>query len=169
MVAGNHDWAVAGLTEYKDTNSVRAVAGIEYTKKVITNENLRWLRSLPLRYREDGIEFVHASPVSPENWRYLTLGTWGEDSIRKEVNEALAGMNGQICFVGHSYIPAIFLEESPKNVKKIDPGKSARELKDCRAIVDVGSIGCPRILSKRASLVIFARDTKTVHFRTFPI
>ncbi len=73
------------------------------------------------------MEFVHASPVRPEEWYYLTLGISGEDSVLEEVSDNLAEMNGQICFVGHSHIPALFLEEGPRNVRRINQNKSACE------------------------------------------
>ena len=169
VVAGNHDWAVAGLTEYKDSHSNRAVEGIDFTKKVITSQNLSWLEGLPLHYREDEIEFVHASLVRPEEWYYLSLCVPLSDSNRQDVEENFSVMNGQVCFIGHSHVPTIFLEKGPKNIKVITPNDPDYELAGRRAIIDVGSVGEPRTSSKRASLVVYDVENQAISFKRFPI
>jgi predicted phosphodiesterase len=169
VVAGNHDWAVAGLTEYKDSHSKRAVEGIDFTKKVITSQNLSWLEGLPLHYREDEMEFVHASLVRPEEWYYLSLCVPLSDSNRQDVEENFSVMNGQVCFIGHSHVPTIFLEKGPKNIKVITPNDPHYELAGRRAIIDVGSVGEPRTSSKRASLVVYDVENQAISFKRFPI
>lgn len=169
VVAGNHDWAVAGLTEYKDSHSNRAVEGIDFTKKVITSQNLSWLEGLPLHYREDEMEFVHASLVRPEEWYYLSLCVPLSDSNRQDVEENFSVMNGQVCFIGHSHVPTIFLEKGPKNIKVITPNDPDYELAGRRAIIDVGSVGEPRTSSKRASLVVYDVENQAISFKRFPI
>ena len=169
VVAGNHDWAVAGLTEYKDSHSNRAVEGIDFTKKVITSQNLSWLEGLPLHYREDEMEFVHASLVRPEEWYYLSLCVPLSDSNRQDVEENFSVMNGQVCFIGHSHVPTIFLEKGPKNIKVITPNDPDYELAGRRAIIDVGSVGEPRTSSKRASLVVYDVKNQAISFKRFPI
>lgn len=169
VVAGNHDWAVAGLTEYKDSHSNRAVEGIDFTKKVITSQNLSWLEGLPLHYREDEMEFVHASLVRPEEWYYLSLCVPLSDSNRQDVEENFSVMNGQVCFIGHSHVPTIFLEKGPKNIKVITPNDPHYELAGRRAIIDVGSVGEPRTSSKRASLVVYDVENQAISFKRFPI
>jgi len=169
VVAGNHDWAVAGLTEYKDSHSNRAVEGIDFTKKVITSQNLSWLEGLPLHYREDEMEFVHASLVRPEEWYYLSLCVPLSDSNRQDVEENFSVMNGQVCFIGHSHVPTIFLEKGPKNIKVITPNDPDYELAGRRAIIDVGSVGEPRTSLKRASLVVYDVENQAISFKRFPI
>jgi predicted phosphodiesterase len=169
VVAGNHDWAVAGLTEYKDSHSDRAIQGIEFTKKVITPQNLLWLQDLPIYYTENGMEFVHGSLVEPEKWYYLTLDGSSTDPIWQGIQQNLDVMKGQICFVGHLHVPAIFLEKGPKNIKEISPNKPFYELQGRRAIVNVGSIGQPRTSSKRASLVIYDMESQRISFKRFLI
>lgn len=96
VVAGNHDWAVAGLTEYKDTHSADAIKGIEYPKTVVTPQNLSWLKGLPLYHRGDETEFAHSSLIEPEGWHYLTLGTVFKGSAFQDVRETFQIMKGQI-------------------------------------------------------------------------
>ena len=74
VVAGNHDWAVAGLTDYENTFSKSAVDGVEFTKEIISPGNLDWLKSLPLLYQDQELQMVHASLHQPELWKYPIVG-----------------------------------------------------------------------------------------------
>jgi hypothetical protein len=168
-VAGNHDWAVAGLTEYKQTHSTRAVEGIEYTKRVISKENLEWLQGLPLHHSEDGLEFVHASLVKADQWHYLTGRHSFTDSAWHDVQNNFHVLKGQVCFVGHSHQPSLLLKTWWGRIKVIRPKKDLIELKGRRAIVDTGSIGLPRDPSGRSSLVIYDTARKRVHFKRFKL
>jgi len=169
VIAGNHDLAVADLIEYKSSHSKPAVIGIEYTKKVITQKNLEWLKSLALQYSTDGMQFVHGSLIKPEEFHYLILGNASKDSIFQDVCENFTVMEQQVCFVGHSHVPTIFLEKSPKNVKVIEPNKLFYKLNDNKAIINVGSIGKPRVASRKASFVIYEPDTCRVIFKRFAL
>ncbi|MEW6267264.1 MAG: metallophosphoesterase family protein [Thermodesulfobacteriota bacterium] len=167
VIAGNHDWAVAGKTEYKETHSDKAIAGIEKTKEVITPENRNWLSGLPLTFQhpKENIKFVHSSLVQTENWYYLTLGEPSDTSTWQNVIINFKAMEkDQICFVGHSHIPIIFLETTLNQVKLIKPSKFTYNLCGKRAIIDVGSVGYPRNEKNNASFVIYDPGKDTVEF-----
>ena len=167
VVAGNHDHAVADLIEYKTSHSTSAINGIEYAKSVITPENLEWLRSLPLYHIENDMEFVHASIINPDRWCYLALGKPFDDSKYQDVRDIFSAMKSQVCFVGHSHIPSIFIEKRVKNIAVIDTSKHSYELAGKRAVIDVGSVGKPRTSAKRASLVIYDNEPQLVWFKRF--
>jgi predicted phosphodiesterase len=166
-LAGNHDWAVVGLTDFEETHSAAAIRGIEFTRRVITSENLDWLRNLPLYFREEEMEFAHASLVKPEEFLYLTLGysMWEWQDVR----ENFAVMNGTIAFVGHLHYPTLYLEKSHRHVKVINPSNEFYELDGHRAIICVGSVGEPRSNSRKASLVVYDRDARRVWFKRFAV
>lgn len=169
VAAGNHDWAVAGLTEYKKTHTERAVEGIEQTKRVISEDNLRWLHNLPLYHKEDGMEFVHASLTKADQWQYLTRRHSFTDTAWHDVQNNFQILKGQVCFVGHSHQPTIFLEKRFGRIKVVHPQSDTFELKGRRAIVDTGSVGLPRDASARSSLVIYDSEKQVVHFRQFSL
>jgi predicted phosphodiesterase len=172
VVAGNHDWAVAGLTEYRETHSEAAVRGIEETKRTIAPEHLAWLKSLPLTHSEADRLFVHATPLAPERWYYLTLGSQLFEETRaiwQDVRLALSALPGRVCFVGHTHAPALFLEKGVNRVAVIEPSRPLYRLGDHRAIVDVGSVGLPRNRERSASLVLFDTAERTVAFRRFHV
>lgn len=167
VIAGNHDWAVAGKTEYEDSHSSTAIRGINETKKIITPGHLSWLKRLKLHYVMDEMEFVHSSLVEPEKWYYLTLGSTSKNSIWQDVRDNFNVMKGQVCFVGHTHMPDIFLEKTSNNIKVIYPDRPFYELEGKRAIVNVGSVGQPRTSSKKASLVIYEREVQKISFKRF--
>lgn len=167
VVAGNHDWAVAGLTEYKESHSERAVKGIDQTRSVITPSNLEWLKALPLSHRDEEMEFVHSSLEKPADWLYLTNGgSWGE---WQDVRECFNSMEGTICFVGHSHAPALYMELKPKQVKHVRPDRTSYELGKRKAVVCVGSVGAPSSRSEKGSVVIYDRSERRVRFIRFKI
>ncbi len=169
VTTGNHDWAVAGLTEYKETHSSQAIKGIDYTKEVICEENLRWLQRFPLRHRENGLEFVHASLVESQKWYYLTSRRFTLDRGQQDVRDSFAVLQGQVCFVGHSHRPRMYLEKQPEDIEVVNPHREFYELKGCRAIVDAGSVGLPRGSAKQSSLVIYDTANQRVYFKHFSL
>ncbi len=95
------------------------------------------------------------------------LGSTFKGSVWQDVRDNFDVMKRQICFVGHTHIPVIFLEITPKNIKVISPDKDFYELEGKRAIINVGSIGQPRTSSKKASLVIYDREAQKIRFIRF--
>lgn len=147
----------------------KGVAGIEYTKEIITGQNLEWLRTLPLYHREGDMEFMHASAslVRPDKWYYLALGSSYEDSLYQDVRENFAVMKGNVCFVGHSHVPTAFVEVEPKKTKLVTPSSQCIRLGDKRAFIDVGSVGEPRTRSKKSSFVIYETESREVFYKRF--
>ena len=144
VVAGNHDWAVAGRTNYLSTFGVNAVAGIEFTRRVISDPNLNWLKELPLHRQVGQLEFVHSSLHEPHTWPYLVVGSMPGQSQWQDVRQSFAAMTGRICFLGHSHRPAVFLESPSGEIDVVDPFETWMDLSKERAVVDVGSISDPR-------------------------
>ena len=169
VAAGNHDWAVAGLTEYKESHSAVATESIDYTKEVLSEKNLHWLQDLPLHHRENSTEFVHASLVKAERWNYLARGHSFTDSAWHDVLNNFAVLKGQVCFVGHSHRPTIFLEKRWAGIKVVRPKTEVFDLRGRRAIVDTGSIGLPRDGSGESSLVVYDMENQRVHFKRFKV
>jgi len=166
-VAGNHDCAVVDRADELWFSGV-AQEGICFTRRVISGENLAWLRDLPLVHREEDMFFVHASLPDPERWRYLTLGPVDPYSPFQDVRESLAAMNRSICFVGHSHVPTIFSKKTGSaEIEVIDPAERTYELAERQAIVDVGSVSRPRHSGQEGSLVIYDCIHRTVEFRFF--
>lgn len=129
-VIGNHDDALIGRTSSSCFNPY-ARAALEWTMRVISDENLNYLRSLPLTLALDGLLLVHATPHEPAAWSYV---------LRPEdAPPHYAAMAPHThAFIGHSHLPVSFTDP--------DTG---------RMIINVGSVGQPRDRDPRAACAVF--------------
>jgi len=142
-VVGNHDYGVLGKESLDYFNKYGIIA-ILWTKKVIKNENLKFLESLPLTIEEKikgkKVIFSHANPKSPELWEYL---------FPDYVDDAFDC--GDIIFVGHSHIPFVNSEEGNLLLHE---GKIHLD-EDKKHLINPGSVGQPRDGINKASYCIF--------------
>ncbi|MEX0610407.1 MAG: metallophosphoesterase [Balneolaceae bacterium] len=133
-VLGNHDAGVTGNLSLKHFRNPNRKL-IELTKKLITEDQIKWLSSLPLTIdnKEQGWIAAHASPEEPENWEYL-------DSAFK-VRKILPQLDQPLCFVGHTHHPAMVSDTIGLKVFK----------KDHNYLINPGSVGQSRDGDNRAS------------------
>ncbi|HPD60758.1 MAG TPA: metallophosphoesterase family protein [Thermodesulfobacteriota bacterium] len=156
LVAGNHDWAVAGKTEISNFNSVARQA-IEWTIPNLSPDYKKFLADLPLKKEENDFLFVHASPLNPQAWNYIFSG---QEALRN-----LQMLDHNVCFVGHSHIPSVFLLAE---FDKLSFSANFTEIfldKKLRFLINVGSIGQPRDGSPLASYGIFDTEKRTFYLR----
>ncbi len=155
-IAGNHDHAALLLTDITNFNEI-AKAAVLWTKKVLTEENMDWLRerALTLRDTANNAYYVHASPKEPGEWHYiLTMG---------EARTNFNYFTEQICFIGHSHQPFI-IENDEGNLAC--PTRPEIEMKDgCRYLINVGSVGQPRDRNPRACYVIIDYEKKKLEIK----
>lgn len=165
-VLGNHDYAAM----YEPTNfNLGAEQACFWSRSVLENEtdaesrNRRWsyLGSQKMRWTLDtkvsdtniAINFVHASPRKPIN----------EYVFPDDVYTASAKIEAQfewmdhICFIGHTHLPGVFLED-PDFYAPDELGNVYPIIEDERAIINVGSVGQPRDRDSRASYVYVEDD-----------
>lgn len=62
-VMGNHDWYMVSDTQCGRSKSVNDC--LKYQRKMILNENIRWLASFPVIMKEHGISMVHGGWNNP--------------------------------------------------------------------------------------------------------
>jgi len=156
FLAGNHDWAVTGLTDIEYFNPYARVS-IEWTRGVISVANRTFLKNLPLfmilkpEEHPDlrmSICLVHSSPREPAEWHYI-LNT-------EDIYINFRYFKERICFVGHSHYP--FIAEMDVN-NTISIYKDSVSFKDgCRYIINVGSVGQPRDGNPYASYAILNKN-----------
>ncbi|MGE5237764.1 MAG: metallophosphoesterase family protein [Chloroflexota bacterium] len=160
LIAGNHDWAVLGLTDLEDFNPYAREA-IEWTIRKITEETRGALEKFILSkgLRDKNAFFVHATPRDPEKWHYL-FSLWDAEDSFDHFEE-------KICFIGHSHQPFI-IEKLPSG--EMVTHRSRVPLGETeRYIVNVGSVGQPRDGDPRASYAVFDGETITVHRVSYPV
>ncbi|MHC4060850.1 MAG: metallophosphoesterase family protein [Planctomycetota bacterium] len=169
-VLGNHDYAVF----YEPTNfNYGAEQASFWTRGVLETEQAadsrnRWWRflgELPMRRTlktklgaNTGIvEFIHASPRRPVN-EYIFPDDVYTNPLKVRL---LFERVRHICFVGHTHLPGVFLDEPdfylPEELGNVYPVVDKE-----KAIINIGSVGQPRDKDKRASYVYVDEDK--VHF-----
>ena len=169
-VLGNHDYAAF----YEPTNfnygAEQASFWTRFTleaERQASSRDRRWsfLGELPMRRvlktklgtSATAIDFVHASPRKPINEYIFPDDVYTNPLKVRVLFERLR----HICFVGHTHLPGVFLDEpdfyTPDELNNVYPITN-RE----KAIINIGSVGQPRDRDSRASYVYV--DENQAHF-----
>lgn len=92
-VMGNHDWYLAGGGTCLRSRSVNDC--LDYQRRVITAENLAWLRQLPLQLDAGGVRVVH--------------GGWSDplDEYLKPSAAYFSALEGRHFLTGHTHLPCV--------------------------------------------------------------
>ncbi|WP_312587317.1 metallophosphoesterase family protein [Comamonas terrigena] len=92
-VMGNHDWYLGGGGFCSRSRSVNDC--LEYQRRIIRPDNLRWLQSLPLQIHIGEVKVVH--------------GGWADpiDEYLKPSEEYFQNINGTHFVSGHTHIQAL--------------------------------------------------------------
>jgi len=149
-VAGNHDWASVELAGVEQFNP-DAKAAVLWTRKILSQEHAVYLESLKLGFINSDFTLVHGTLDNPREFSYLSSGymAW----------ETFSLMQTDICFVGHTHVPGVYVKSSKDTVEyrekiaevKIEPGK--------KYIINVGSVGQPRDGNPEASYCLYDADS----------
>ncbi len=150
IIAGNHDWACAGKDNIDSFNS-RAKEAAQWTRKKLTDNNIAFLLSLPLKEKTDDSIYVHSTPCFPESWDYVPN--------TEKAQVCFESFSQKFCFIGHSHIPAIYIL---KNSNEVIVKKSEEIIicEDSRYIINSGSVGQPRDKNPLASYGIYDSETE---------
>jgi len=158
---GNHDAAVVGIldTDYFNEYAQRAVL---WTRDNIRPEDFQWLKDLPYLIKNEPYSLVHGTLNKPEEFGYVMSPVEAKDCLRLQ--------DTLLCFVGHSHVPAIYMEKPDMGPTELDVifGRSELELDvaDCsKVLVNVGSVGQPRDEDPRAAYALFDTDSKRASIR----
>lgn len=144
LVAGNHDFAAAGILNTAFFNPY-ALDSINWTKKQLKPAARKFLARLKLVQKLNGITVVHSNLFAPELFEYIQTSY--------DVQLGLSNLKSPLCFIGHSHVPVSFslargiLSFITEPSIKIQPGT--------KLIVNVGSVGQPRDDNPKASYAIY--------------
>ena len=169
-VLGNHDYAVL----FEPTNfNYGAELASHWTRRQLELEDdskisdKRWdyLGALEMRQnmtvklegQKVDVDFVHASPRKPINEYVFPDDVY---TAPGKIN-ALFDKVKHICFIGHTHLPGVFLDD-PDFYTPEELGGSYPIIPDEKAIINVGSVGQPRDRDKRASYAYV--DGSELHF-----
>ncbi|MHC4514019.1 MAG: metallophosphoesterase family protein [Planctomycetota bacterium] len=157
---GNHDAAVVGLlsTDYFNPYARQAV---EWTRSQLTTAELDYLRQLPLVVVREKYTVVHGSLHMPEQFGYVISVVEAKESLRAQ--ETAMG------FVGHSHVPAIYMEREGLAAGELEvvyaPEVTVSTDGCHKVLMNVGSVGQPRDEDPRAAYAIYDTDTNQASIR----
>lgn len=150
---GNHDVAVIGRIPFETFNG-GARQALEYHEKVLSADNMEYLRSLPqnLKVREDA-SLVHGSPRDSV-WEYIL------NTLSARLN--FDHFTTPWCMVGHSHLQVMFRHNAENDRVTLEPMRPGEvvNLKP-RLIMNPGSVGQPRDRDPRSAYAIYNTEAKT--------
>ena len=158
VVAGNHDWAVAG-TFPADWFHDEAQEAIRWTAAQLGPSTRQELADLPLTWHDDHVTLAHGTLHEPEAFHYL-------------FDEALAAesflvQRTPVAFVGHTHLPVVFVK-TPDGAIQLLRAKRLQVAEGAQYLVDVGSVGQPRDHNPHAAYVLYDTDRRTIEFKRVP-
>jgi predicted phosphodiesterase len=153
VVRGNHDH-YSSYDESLDDFHPLAAHVIDWTRKQLSDDDIRYLRELKLTRVVSGFTIVHSTLDMPEKWGYVF------DTLEADAN--FAYQSTSVCFHGHTHIPVVF--EKAGRVARLAPGKFNVALGK-KYFINVGSVGQPRDGDPRAAYVTFNMKDKEVELR----
>ena len=159
-VKGNHDEAaVAGSDACFHAD---ARAAILWTTRQLSEAQIAFLATRPLRHSADDVLYVHASAHSSSDWIYVTNAHKAMPSFRV--------CTERLIFCGHVHVPALMHCDRVGSVRQIafPTGKPVPLLRTRRWLAVVGSVGQPRDGSPLASYAILDHSTNELTFRRVP-
>ncbi|MCX7733059.1 MAG: metallophosphoesterase family protein [candidate division WOR-3 bacterium] len=154
VVAGNHDWAVAGRIGIGSFNSIAAQA-VRWTQTRLKEQEISYLRNLPLTEDVGPFHLVHSAPSSPSLWEYITT--------LEDAEEEMGSFIADICFIGHTHIP-FAVERISGRQARIITGSSFELRPDAKYLINVGSVGQPRNGDPRACCLVIDWDERRAEF-----
>ncbi len=151
VVLGNHDAAAFGHHIINYFNEAARAAAL-WTGAAISESASRYLQNLPLTAAEGDALLVHATPVRPQEFYYVT-------SVA-DAREAFSATEARVIFYGHNHQPAVVAEREgrPAAATAEEFGVGGRWL------VNVGSVGQPRDGDRRACYVVYDAGDARLEF-----
>lgn len=153
---GNHDAAVAGRMDY-DFYYEAARQALDWSKEVISEENLAWLKSLPYTHQMDGVGFSHGSPLEPEAYEYI----FAEHQARELL--PIAKDLPPITFMGHTHLCRAFALGEEDEVHDVIAQRFVVR-QGYPYLCSVGSVGQPRDHDSRSCFVTYDTDKRVVQY-----
>lgn len=155
-VAGNHDWAAVDLFSLDFFNE-QAKEALIWTRERIDDFEVSFLKSLRLIFKNEDLTLVHGSLNEPEEFNYMVDGEVAAQAFRL--------MDTGICFVGHSHIAGVFIEDDDRIYYREKDAITIDIQEENKYIVNVGSVGQPRDHNPQAAYCIYDTNKMTVSIK----
>jgi predicted phosphodiesterase len=149
VIRGNHDKAACGIDDASSFNQVARAAAL-WTLDTLTDDNREYLRALPSGPRtiDEGLEICHGAPFDEDHYIFDT-----DDALRSIETSAR-----HLCLFGHTHLPVVFRfdgEMLDGFVPESHPQTRVPFDRECRYLVNPGSVGQPRDGDPRAAFAVY--------------
>jgi predicted phosphodiesterase len=169
FVRGNHDRAVAGLTDVKDFNPIAGMAAL-WTRNQLTADNLEWLNSLaqgPLQLDElPDIQLAHGSPLDEDEY-IVNL---------RDAQQPLLTSQVSLTIFGHTHLQGAFSVDHTQgeatrpvyNTVGQNETSEFRLREGLRYLINPGSVGQPRDGDWRAAFAVLDTQSRLLTYYRAP-
>jgi predicted phosphodiesterase len=162
-VAGNHDLAVCGRIATDDF-SARAARGVVWTREKLTDDDLAFLRGLPVKATIDNrVVAVHGALHPDERCDSVRL----DNDARRMLSFAALRSHpsgARICAFGHTHRAGVYELRDGKVTARAEPDIKLRD--DAYYLINPGTVGEPRSRDRRASYMVLDLAAKSVTRRS---
>jgi len=136
-IRGNHDKVCCGIEDGELFNRIALEAAM-WTRRKLTQTNLRWLTQLPRGPLEIDGQFAiaHGTPIDEDAYIFGEI----------EALNVFRSTPYDICFFGHSHFPVVFALSPDSITTMLTRGQTFRLKleKGVRYLINPGSVGQPR-------------------------
>ena len=155
-VRGNHDH-YCSHDENLDDFQPLAASVIAWTRRQLSDDDVVWLKNLPLKKAVSGFTIVHSTLDMPDHWGYVF------DSLSAEAH--FSYQMTTLCFYGHTHVPMIY--EKSAGIRRYDP-YNIKIAAGTKYFINVGSVGQPRDGNPDSSYVIYKPTSREIEFVRVP-
>lgn len=153
-IIGNHEAAVLGKTDILYFNEYAAEA-VLWTRDNLSKPSMDYIKKLPYTCADKKITASHGTLHLPEEFIYMLSASTAMHTFEE--------MKTDVCFVGHSHIPGVYLLRDGKVFEALS--RKIKIEKGSKYIINAGSIGQPRDNDNRASYCMYDTEKETVELK----
>ncbi|MBA4313466.1 MAG: hypothetical protein C0417_12655 [Chlorobiaceae bacterium] len=136
ILLGNHESVIVNPAQIEEFTPNARIAAM-WTYEQLDDDNISFIKNLPLTIKLSDLLFVHSSPFEPEEWHYIIY--------HEERDRNFKYFSENICFFGHTHFPGIYT----------DGGEEKNINRNEKFLINVGSVGQPRDHDPNLSFGIF--------------
>ncbi len=160
-VCGNHELGLADPEQAAWFNA-HAREALQKTRELLTEDDLSFIKTLPLAMVRHGARMVHGAPPDSALAYLFQFDEHDLAAMFRRLREPL-------CFVGHTHELEHILWDGERVRRLPLPERLHMDLGgDRKHIVNVGSVGQPRDGDNRAKYILFDPDTGELALRRIP-
>jgi diadenosine tetraphosphatase ApaH/serine/threonine PP2A family protein phosphatase len=160
-LAGNHDLAVLS-PERAESFNIIAYQALGWCREQLPQEDLDFLRKLPLTRETPGWLACHGTPTNPDT--YIAYHFQGKRVLKDLYKNA----GPRLCFFGHTHRRALWYRDIRGKVALQEISSKVFLSREGHYLINPGSVGQPRDGNPEAAYAIFDETEFSIQFKSLP-